>query len=163
MCARLLAAGIWGALYTGMGFMQIYLHVCCCADYPDRRFWRIQGALKRAVKGKFKANEQRIALCEQRGIAKAWPLLPLAPGELPVLRIRATAASAGPCRAWLGVVWRYRPLHAAAAARSRAACFRNEDQGLQETSIRLALVLEIWRGVMHIKPERPYWCLIFQN
>lgn len=79
--------------------------------------------------------------------AKPWPSLPLVPRELPVLRIKAMAAAAGPCGAWLGVVWRWRPLHMATTARCRPSYIRNEDQGLQETIIRLALVPEIWSGV----------------
>ena len=138
--------GSRGSLCTGVGFLQIYLRLRCCTDCPDGSFWRSRGALNGVVKGKFKGNEQAIALWEQQSIAKAWPSPPLAPRELPLLGIRATAASVGPCGAWLGVVWRYRPPHAAAGARPRATCFRNGDQGLQETIIRLALALEIWRG-----------------
>lgn len=62
VCTLASCRDLGGTPCTRMGFTQIYLHVRCCVDYQDRSSWRFQGALKRAVKGKFKVNKQGTAL-----------------------------------------------------------------------------------------------------
>lgn len=73
------------------------------------------------------------------------PDLPALPFDTWRPRTRATGASMCPCGAWLGAVWRYRPLQPQLTLKPLDSEIRTI---LQEISIGLGLVLEVWAEVM---------------